>query len=72
MNIKNLERASEICEELHKLEEARKILSEEVSFIVVRRKSDGGSVVLPDSIKYTMVMQLNVEINKLKEEVTKL
>ena len=72
MNIKNLGRASEIHSDLRKLEEARKILSEEVSFVVVRRKSDGGAVVLPNSIKYTLLMQLNVEVNKLKEEVARL
>jgi len=71
MNIKNLERASEICQDLHKLEEARKILSGEVAFVVVMTKT-GEEVSLPGSIKYTLLMQLNVEINKLKEEVVRL
>ncbi len=69
MKIKNLERATEIYDELGKLEAARSILSGEVAFVVVRKESDGSAVVLPRSIRHNMLMMLNVQINKLREEV---
>lgn len=71
MNIKHLERAAQISKELPKLEEARKILSQQSSFIEVH---DGNCAVveLPQSMKYNLSAQINVEINKLKEEVAKL
>ena len=72
MNIKNLQRASEICDDLQKLNEARKLLSEEAASVKVRVESSGGVVVLPSSFRYTILMQLNVEINKLMKEVTEL
>lgn len=69
MKIKNLERATEIYDELGKLEAARSILSGEVAYVVVRKESDGSAVVLPRSLRHNMLMMLNVQINKLREEV---
>lgn len=71
MNIKHLERAAQIHKELPKLEDARRVLSQQSSFIEVH---DGNNhiVELPQSMKYNLTAQINVEINKLKEEVAKL
>ena len=69
MKIKNLERATEIYDELGKLEAARSILSGEFAFVVVSKEGDGSAVVLPRSLRHNMLMMLNVQINKLREEV---
>ena len=71
MNIKHLERAAQISKELPKLEEARRALSQQQSFIEVH-DGHSGVIELPLSMKYNVVAQINVEINKLKEEVAKL
>lgn len=71
MNIKHLERAAQISKELPKLEEARRVLSQQQSFIEVH-DGNKGVIELPLSMKYNVVAQINVEINKLKEEVAKL
>lgn len=71
MNIKHLERAAQISKELPKLEEARRVLSQQQSFIEVH-DGNNGVIELPLSMKYNVVAQINVEINKLKEEVAKL
>lgn len=71
MNIKNLERAAQISKELPKLEEARRVLSQQQSFIEVH-DGNNGVIELPLSTKYNVVAQINVEINKLKEEVKEL
>lgn len=71
MNIKHLERAAQISKELPKLEEARRVLSQQQSFIEVH-DGNNGVIELPLSMKYNVAAQINVEINKLKEEVAKL
>lgn len=71
MNIKHLERAAQISKELPKLEETRRVLSQQQSFIEVH-DGHNGVIELPLSMKYNIVAQINVEINKLKEEVAKL
>ena len=68
MNIKHLERAAQISKELPK---ARRVLSQQQSFIEVH-DGHNGVIELPLSMKYNIVAQINVEINKLKEEVAKL
>lgn len=70
MNIKNLDRASEINAQLPKLEKARKMLSEqETSIKVINGIRE---VELPPTIKYNLIGSINLEINKLKEEVKEL
>ncbi len=71
MNIKNLKRAAEIEKELPELEAARKMLSAQGSFIRVH-DSNKSYVDLPHSLNYNLASAVNVEINKLKEEVAKL
>lgn len=71
MNIKNLERAAQISKELPKLEEARRVLSQQQSFIEVH-DGNNGVIELPLPIKYNLIGLINLEINKLKEEVKEL
>ena len=69
MNIKNLERAREIAEQLPALEDARTILSSCKAVVMV--STDGkemNSVTLPRNVNYNIVTVLNAEINRLKEE----
>lgn len=76
---KNLERIHEIAESLPKLEDARKLLAEfgnEVKVIVHKPKKEepgrfvqGTSIILPKDEKMNILNVLNLEINKLKEEL---
>ena len=73
MNIKNLERAKEIAEQLPALEQARSLLSQQNTYIqVVGEPKQGCSqptrVTLPHITNYNVVTVLNAEINRLKEE----
>lgn len=72
MNIKHLERAAQISKELPKLEEARRVLSQQQSSFIEVHDGNNHVVELPQSMKYNLTAQINVEINKLKEEVAKL
>ncbi|MDO5526758.1 MAG: hypothetical protein Q4F85_11825 [Prevotella sp.] len=77
MNIKNLERAKEISEQLPALEQARSLLSKsETAIQIIDVECKNGDwptrVTLPNSITYNVIAVLNVEINKLKEEIAKL
>ena len=77
MNIKNLQRAAEIAEQLPALEEARKLLLQQDTHVhVVAAPKQGCSqptkIVLPHITNYNVVTVLNAEINRLKEEAQKL
>lgn len=77
MNIKNLERAKEISEQLPALEQARSLLSKSGTTIQVIGAPKQGcnqptSVTLPHSTNYNIIAVLNAEINRLKDEITKL
>jgi hypothetical protein len=71
MEIKNLERAAQIADELPRLEKARKMLSEmgDTTKVVVE---DIDTVELPHSMNFNIISVLNMEINSLKEEAKKL
>ena len=71
MEIKNLERAAQIADELPRLEKARKMLSEmgDTTKVVVE---DIDPVELPHSMNFNIISVLNMEINSLKEEAKKL
>ena len=71
MEIKNLERAAQIADELPRLEKARKMLSEmgDTTKVVVE---DIDTVELPHSMNFNINSVLNMEINSLKEEAKKL
>lgn len=77
-NIKNLTRIHEIAESLQKLEDARKLLSQEESLAFVGipskrtpsdEKEQGTVVILPKEVKLNILNVLNLEINKQKEEL---
>lgn len=73
MNIKNLERAREIAEQLPALEEARNLLSQEDTHIQVVAAPKQGcsqpkSVTIPHNTNYNVMSVINAEINRLKEE----
>lgn len=77
-NIKNLSRIHEIAESLPKLEDARKLLSQEESLAFVSipskrmpsgEKEQGTLVILPKEVKLNILNVLNLEINKQKEEL---
>ena len=71
MEIKNLERAAQIADELPRLEKARKMLSEmgDTTKVMVE---DIDTVELPHSMNFNIISVLNMEINSLKEEAKKL
>lgn len=77
-NIKNLSRIREIAESLPKLEDARKLLSqdESLAFVGIPKKTQpdgsvkqGTQVILPKEVKLNILNVLNLEINKQKEEL---
>ncbi|OZT04992.1 hypothetical protein [Prevotella sp. 885] len=77
-NIKNLSRIHEIAESLPKLEDARKLLSQDESLACVGIPTEpqpdgkikqGTMVVLPKEVKLNILNVLNLEINKQKEEL---
>ena len=73
MEIKNLERAAQIADELPKLEKAKKMLSKmgdttKVKVVV----EDIDYVELPHSMNFDVISVLNMQINSLKEEAKKL
>ena len=70
MNIKNLERAAQIAEQLPLLERARNILSKSDSSVGVLGTEE--RVVLPHTINYNVLSAVNAEINLLKKEVGEL
>ena len=77
MNIKNLERAAQIAEQLPLLEEARKILSDTIrSKVIVEGRTEktcsAPTVVLPKTVNYNILTVLNSEINRMKDEIKNL
>lgn len=73
-NIKNLDRIHEIAESLPKLEGARKLLSQtgkSVSVAVIDKQLTDGNkiIILPRDVNYNVLNIVNLEINKLKEEL---
>ena len=79
--IKNLQRIGQIARDLPLLEEARGALSDaasEVHVCLARNMSADGTegrdcdITLPQDIKYNVVNILNIEINRLKEELADL
>lgn len=68
-NYKNLGRIAEIARDLPKLEEARKMLAENDTQIEVYQDKTESMVILPGQIKYNIINAINLEINKLKEEL---
>ena len=71
MEIKNLDRAAQIADELPRLEKARKMLSEMGDTTRVE-VVDIETVELPHSMNFNIFSVLNMEINRLKEEAKKL
>lgn len=69
MNIKNLERAAEIADELPRLENARHILSEQEGASIEVTGNGGEYETIPTSVKMNVINVLNIEINHLKEEL---
>lgn len=68
-NYKNLGRIAEIARDLPKLEEARKMLTENDTQIEVYQEKTDRMVILPSQIKYNIINAINLEINKQKEEL---
>lgn len=73
-NIKNLDRIHEIAESLPKLESARKLFSQtgkSVSVAVIDEQLTDGNkiIILPRDVNYNVLNIVNLEINKLKEEL---
>lgn len=66
---KNLGRIAEIARDLPKLEEARKMLAENDTQIEVYQEKTDSMVILPSQLKYNIINAINLEINKLKEEL---
>lgn len=76
MEIKNLDRAAQIADELPRLEKARKMLSEmgdttKVEVVDIETTTTV-TVELPHSMNFNIISVLNMEINRLKEEAKKL
>lgn len=71
MEIKNLDRAAQIADELPRLEKARKMLSEMGDTTRVE-VVDIETVELPHSMNFNIISVINMEINSLKEEAKKL
>lgn len=71
MEIKNLDRAAQIADELPRLEKARKMLSE-MGYTTRVEVVNIETVKLPHSINFNIISVLNMEINSLKEEAKKL
>lgn len=72
MEIKNLDRAAQIADELPRLEKARKMLSEMGDTTKVEVVDIETTVELPHSMNFNISSVLNMEINRLKEEAKKL
>lgn len=74
MEIKNLDRAAQITDELPRLEKARKMLSEmgDTTKVEVVDIETTVTVELPHSMNFNIISVLNMEINRLKEEAKKL
>lgn len=74
MEIKNLDRAAQIADELPRLEKARKMLSEmgDTTKVEVVDIETTVTVELPHSMNFNISSVLNMEINRLKEEAKKL
>ncbi len=72
MNIKNLKRAALIGKLLPVLEQARNTLAKSDSYICVHDISSEEDIALPNTLKWNLSAAINVEINKLKEEVKEL
>lgn len=71
MEIKNLDRAAQIADELQRLEKSRKMLSEMGDTTRVKVVNIE-TVDLPYSMNFNIISVLNMEINSLKEEAKKL
>ena len=67
MKYKNLQRAREIAEEAPLLEKARKALANEDA--VVSISHDGQTIILPPSLRMNIINVINLEMNRLREEV---
>lgn len=66
---KNLGRIADIARDLPKLEEARKMLAENDTYIEVYQDKTDSMVILPSRLKYNIINAINLEINKQKEEL---
>lgn len=72
MEIKNLERAAQIADELPKLEKAKKMLSKMGGTTRVTVEDIDYCVELPHSMNLSIISVLNIGINSLREEAKKL
>lgn len=70
MNIKNLQRAAEINEELTLLKAARPLVSKEDAQVIVR--AGGVEAVLPRTLIYNVSAAMNAAINMAEKEVKEL
>lgn len=76
-SIKNLSRIHEIAESLPKLEDARKLLADSDSSVLVAKpkkqtpsgEQQGVCIILPKEVKMNVLNVINIEINKQKEEL---
>jgi hypothetical protein len=80
-NIKNLKRIGQIAKTLPQLEEARKLLADTTTEVRIEQPGmllpcgeyeKDKCITLPQELKYNIVNILNLEINKLKEELKEL
>jgi hypothetical protein len=72
-DIKNLERLSEIAEELPEYEKARRMLSENNAKIIIQSSLEPDMrMQLPKGVRYNVVASVNSQINLLKEEIKRL
>lgn len=67
MDIKNLQRAAEIAEQLPVIDEARKALSlEDAQLRVITR--EGRVLTIPKGVRYNVIRALNAEYEILRKE----
>lgn len=67
MDIKNLQRAAEIAEQLPVIDEARKALSQEDAQLRVITR-EGKILTIPKGVRYNVIRALNAEYEILRKE----
>lgn len=69
MELRNIERAKELIPELERLREAKRILAEATSSVLVR--ADGGhELLLPKSVRMNVLNAVNCEYERVRKEVS--
>lgn len=70
MEIKNIERAKELIPEMEALKEAKSLLSDESSDVVVINGET--EVVLPDTLRMNILNVINCEYERVRKEIREL